>query len=459
MSTIEREAIRRAVGGPRATGLLKRRGTTTAAPTTTTVTDSAIYSSAISHPIRQGDILIITDVNSSGGDDTLRGQRRYVFGPPSTTGVITVSPAFSGTPDADTSRTYEVWSGDGPHPDQIDELIDQALEEDCWYWRLSPLCQWYGCDIESLAVSAGNLVDALATGTTLWTATSATPSLPNLDPSDRLGRRAIRVTATATPGYLESAGIDVDPDNGAEWRIFCLVRALATATGNAGGAASIVLRDLTNSATITPSTTLAWTRRGWGILESSFTVPATCNKIALRLQADTNTQVADFIPQVWQTRQRLFALPPRLATKEHVGKLMQLTGSLYSDLDPDRWDGNYERRDLMGRGVQLWLDPAASSDRLWYYEKASYPSLTSDPAVAGDDDAATWCPEPYIVAATQYEMYRYLAQRDSQTRPGYWAKDEENALLLLNAMKRTYGAEPMKVEDSTQHVGPAIGRM
>ena len=455
MATTTRQVLRTRIGRDRAWLRFAPGAPTTASGTTTgagaadgtTLVDSGIYSSAVDQLVRQRSVICIT----SG---TRRGDRRYATGPPTTAGVITVSPAFGA--QIATSVTYEVWDPDGPHPDIIDRMIDAALSEDCWRWVPVPITYVpYGDFGEELTVSGVNLVDG---ATTAWSTSNSTPSFVSQTPPHEFVRRVVRVTASGVGGYLQSRPIDVDVDNRSAWRIEALCRAQGAAS--AGGDARIVLRDETAGANITPTSALTWTRRGWGLINSSFTIPAGCNQIAIRLVTQNNGEATDWAwVQAWPIDQTRFSLPQRIVALKHVGPVFERIGDIFDNFKRAPWAGALERRDVGGTGVQIVLDPPPGSAPLWFYERDSFPTLTSATPVAGDDDNTTWAADLWLRTAVSWELYRWLSERDRKTEQGApegaeqrpsrgWREAEAKALEELLAMQQEYGAVPMAVEDA-----------
>jgi len=461
MATVTRQTLRTRIGRdhawirqwPQAPATASGTTTDNGAADGTTLIDTASYSSTKDQQVRQGSVICIT---LAGGTNDARGERSYATGPPTTAGVITVSPAF--TVRIDSSVTYEVWDPDGPHPDMVDRMIDVALREDCWRWIPMPVTYVpYGDFGEELAVSGSNLVDG---STTAWAGTNATPSFVSQVPPEEFVRRAVRILATAGGGYLQSQSIDVDVDNRSLWRIEALTR--AQGAGSAGGAAAIVLRDLTAGADITPTNALTWTRRGWGLINSNFTIPTDCNQIAIRLVTTNNAENTDWAwVQAWPTNQTRFSLPQRIASLKHVGAVFARVGDIYDNFKRAPWAGGLERREVGGTAVQLVLDPAIESTPLWFYERDSFPTLTTATPAATDDDATTWAADLWVRAAATWELYRWLGARDRKGEQGAardgtagppgrgWAAGEQKALEELLALQQEYGAEPMAVEDAS----------
>jgi hypothetical protein len=384
-----------------------------------------------------------------------RGERRYATGPPTSGGVITVSPPFNAQTIA--GMTYEVWDPDGPHPDIVDRMIDRALREDCWRWVPMPITYVpYGDFGEELAVSTINLVDGAVTA---WTGANITLTLESQTPPQEFVRRVVRITDDGSgAGYLESQTIDVDPANRGAWHIEALVR--AQGAGAAVGDARIVLYDKTNSGAIVPTTALTWVARGWGLIKSDFTIPATCYQIAIRLVTQNVSEVADWAwVQGWPVDQTRFSMPQRIVALKHVGATFVRVGDIFDNFKRAPFDGSLDKRDVGGTGVQLEIEPAIGTHALWFYERDAFPTLTTATPAATDDDATTWAADLWLRAAVTWELYRWLSQRDRKTEQGApegaeqpiqrgWRQAEQQALEDLLAMQQEYGAAPMAVEDA-----------
>ena len=438
-----RAAIRRAIG--EVTGWQIRGVTDSAgAADGTTIIDSTIYSKARDQHVRNRSVVCVTE-------STYRGQRRYATGPPSTAGAVTVSPAFGG--QVATAMDYEIWLPDAPHPDQIDLCIDRALAEACWMWRPTPFSMLqYGDLVDDLTVSSADLVDA--DSTVIWDGTAVTPSVINLAPPDEFTRRAIRLTpSNATTAFTQGVTLEVDPDNRKQWWASALVRCNGAVT------ASLTVYDVTNAAAITlDEGTQTWTREGWGLLKSTFSLPTDCEQIAVRINAPaTGGPTVDFAwVQMQQREQTLFSLPSRVRSKRHVGPVFVRSGNYFGEFKRRPWSGTLERREAMGRGVTIELDPPPGSHSLWFYEKTGYPTLTSSTPAAADDDNSTWCPLEWLRTAALAECYRFLRRRDSKEQQGRWDEEYLETLGELEALQADYGIEPMLTQDSAMPSGVAI---
>ncbi len=462
--------------------------------TSSSVADPSIITMAAAHGFADGDTVTIADhtgatpdingdhvityinattfsipinvtVGGTGGTATSatgrRGETSYATGPPDSSGVITVSPAFSG--QVGSNVTYEIWDPDGPHPDIVDRMIDKSLTEDCWRWVPTPITFLRGGDVaEDLAVSADDLTQD---GTVVWTGDGdVTLTLQDQSVPDEFVRRVIRIVATAGDGGIESDPIECDPTDRGEWRIEALCRSMATAGGAAGGTGSgteIKIMDKTNTAEIAPTTTLSTVNRGWTLLASDFTLPSTCYQIAIQLNVETSGEVGEFAwIQLWPKNQKRISLPQRIVASKHVGGTFVRVGTIFDNFARSPWQGALDRREVGGTGVQLVLDPEIGGNALWFYERDSFPTLTTATPAAIDDDATTWAADVWVRAAVVWECYRWLQNRDRKSAQGTpggpdarpargWEKAEADALAILLAMQDEYGAEPMMVEDAS----------
>jgi len=176
-------------------------------------------------------------------------------------GSITIGRPFGTKPVTSVTR-YEVHSH-GLSPDSIHEAIR-------WACQMSRQSQW---------IMLGGLVpdgDMQGHDTSAWgTVSGLTASKVSPDG----GRRILRATASSATAYVPTMPIAVTENH------TCRIYALVTATGTA---ASLVVRDLTHSADITPS----WASGGTGtttglgetFLAGTFRVPVGCTSIEVRLR-------------------------------------------------------------------------------------------------------------------------------------------------------------------------------
>jgi len=462
---VDRQDIRNAIG--EVTGWQIRGSTTSngAADGTTIIAaasglDEGLYSSARDQRVGVEDVVIITESGHAR-----RGERRYATGAPDTAGTVTVSPAFGG--QIVSGVDYEIWKAEGPHPDDLDRCIDRALTERCWFWRAVPITLLRGGDIgDELVVSADDLHEFSSTGTKIWTGGGdITLTLEELDTPDEFTRRVIRLVGggAGADAHIESNVIEVDPTNRPNWHIRALVRSMGTVAGAAAGTGNgseIKIMDKTNSAEISPDQALSSTNRAWTVIESNFTIPTTCHQIAVRLNVETAGEDGEFAwVQLMELQATDFPLSNRIDSKRKIGPVFERVGDEYRGFRRRQWSGSLERREAQGRGVSLHLEPAPGSRSLWFYEKVSFPVLTSSTPAATDDDNETWAAEEWIRESALLEAYEFLRRRDQHTHETRWLEEIQKQETKVLALQAEYGIEPMLTEDSPRPHGRIFAKV
>lgn len=115
--------------------------------------------------------------------------------------------------------------------------------------------------------------DMESSGTGSYTATDATISKATTAGNVLRGKQSLRVLATSALGQAQSGTINVDPVDGPQYYLEAKVRA-------AVGTARLIAYDVTNSADIE---TEDHTEMGFGRIGFFFTLPSTCEQLAVRL--------------------------------------------------------------------------------------------------------------------------------------------------------------------------------
>lgn len=317
-------------------------------------------------------------------------------------GTLTPSVTYGTAPDA--TATFDVYLRDVRSRD-LRDAVNQLLRG-TFYETMVPLTQVVDGDMESSATSD-------------WTASNATHSKVTGANTLYHGARASRVLATAASGYIQSTTILVDPTNAPTWFVRAVVRADI-------GTARLIPYDVTNSANIT---TEDWTNRGWGVIEITFTLPATCEALAFRLQS-----VADADDTMWD---RLIAhpqnarevnLPDWLVSPRHVRGVFQGVGS---DIRPDRttWqEVPFEILPDMANPNRQWrlVVPDGLSGRPIVFQ-----AIRPHGALAVDADT-TFLDREAAELGTAMLACRLMAKRDRQDAPDW--------TLMAREFKRDYHA-------------------
>lgn len=243
--------------------------------------------------------------------------------------------------------------------------------------------------------------------------------------------RSLRITDTGGGGgYAQSGTLFVDPANAGSWFVHAL-------TGNRLNAATATLRpyDVTNSANIAVSGTQTWVQQGFGHVNLWFTLPATCQYLAFRLESTTASDVTDW----------LYVLPyPIGATSLPLPTwFTRRTQLVYAERDrnwsalradtPDLWPipGATVEEDLANPNNQARLVlPHAIDGPIWLDAYRPYDLLTGDAQTAFvDRELVTW------VAAAH--LARDMAAKTSGAAKTGW----ENTYKVARAEGRRVSLE------------------
>jgi len=151
--------------------------------------------------------------------------------------------------------------------------------------------------------------DMETSGTGSWTDTNATISKVTTAGNVLRGSQSLRVLATSALGQAQSGTINVDPVDSQDYYLEAKLRA-AVGTGR------LIAYDVTNSADIE---TEDHTEMGFGRVGFTFTLPSTCEQLAVRLVSVANSDDA-YWDDVILLRQgaREMPLPANVETESQV---------------------------------------------------------------------------------------------------------------------------------------------
>src|SRR3990167_2544175 len=205
---------------------------------------------------------------TSGTAAVLNPQQIAVYAP--STGVFTPGITYTTAPSS--TATFDIFTK-GVRLLWIQNAINMALRK-IRYWSLYPIT----------LVADGNMESS---GTTSWTATTATLTKVTNSNVPR-GARALRVANSSANGQAQSGTLQSAPltpsdsDYGGGGRdYYCHAWCRADV-----GTGVLVAYDVTNSATIESQN---WTNEKWGVIDFTFTVPATCEEFAIVLRGTEST--------------------------------------------------------------------------------------------------------------------------------------------------------------------------
>lgn len=266
---------------------------------------------------------------------------------------------------------------------EIREAINRALGK-LKYQTIVPLTLVTDGDMET-------------SGVTNWTATTATVTKNSTGLNSVLyGTQSLRVLNTSASGKVQSATIPCVPST--SYYLQARVRAVV-------GTATLIAYDVTNSANIDSDT---WANSGWGVINVNFTVPATCENIAIRMQG-TGTVDDIYWDSVILLRDgaRDIPLPSYITSPGQVIAVLQ-------DIQRDNFDLDHlvpiedvtYRPDMSNPNWSYWLHlPRTAGGLLWLEVNRPFPS-----ALSATTDT-TFCDEQLASIGGTVELLERLTRR------------------------------------------------
>lgn len=238
--------------------------------------------------------------------------------------------------------------------------------------------------------------DMETSGVTNWTATSATASKLTSGANLVLyGTQSLRVLNSGANGRVQSATMFVVPST--SYLLQVRVRAVV-------GTANLIAYDVTNSADIESDT---WANEGWGTISFGFTIPATCERLAIRLSgvgASDDTYWDNVI--LLRNNAREIPLPSWLAGLDQIR-------AFYTDINQDKFDRDsfsklheYDiRHDFTNPNQSYWLNiPSGIIYPLWIEATRPFSALTLK-------TDTTLCDRELVSLGGTVELLRVLVRR------------------------------------------------
>ena len=328
----------------------------------------------------------------------------------------TFAPGFAWTAAASTAETFELIGQ--LHPDQIHDSIERAARG-MYYETYEPLTLITDGSMESTATS-----DWTASGATLAKDTDAADNV-------EVGARSLSVSTTAADGYAQSTSLRVE--GGKTYQLWCDVRA-------PGATADVEAIDITNSNNVIKRDT--HTDGEWGVVDFSFTPPASCDQVAIRLGADETAKTVHFDNLIVSRSERtVFNLPSWLTNpKRWVYQL--LDGTSTGRPRHRRWQNSY--------AYGLLEDPTAANPAQIVVEqpavmrplfvRAIRPFLT-DSGTFDSDATSLDCNLDWVTKRAEVQVYDILRVEGSQTQGELWTRRYTQALIDAQAQDRLWMPE------------------
>jgi hypothetical protein len=375
MPTVTRTQLRE--DAAKLMGLLLHTGTASGGSTTglTDTGSGGLRDTGMSTYLFEGSFLHITDTTD---DAAPTGEWRMItptgFDPTANTLQVTVGEAFTAT--VDSGDTYEIIAS--LDPDQWSDIIDDVLTQRMRHkWR-TPLSLVDDPDME-------------ADNTTSWTGTNAT--VTKVTNSNVLeGVRSVRVANSSAAGYAQSTSVNVNPgDSLNAWADYRAV----------SGTAVLRAYDVTNSASIaSDSGTDGGDNRAGGGIHLSFSAPATCRQVALRLEGTESTADIYWENVALLNSGRRYALPSWVEERDQIIGIEHRVGSRPNDYQfPSVGYPEDIEEGLTGQQPFRVVLPQTGGGPYFVYGYRKYAALTSESATTSAP--LEWA--KYEVASAAYE--------------------------------------------------------
>jgi hypothetical protein len=340
--------------------------TTTGGGTSTTVVDSGLTAGAVDNDYLRAWIYIVEAGTADYGDISRVTNQ--------VSGTLTVSPAFAGGA-TDSGQDYEIHYIF--HPNEINDTLDEVLQS-VEYGIMVPLALNSNPSFEH------------ATMTTGWTATNATLAAETT--IVRFGRQVAKLTLTADAGYIQSDTVNLPPGSS----VYCATQVFCTS----GDAAVLRLINIDDSnATIESGRT---DQTGWSEVAFNAALPSGCERVAIRLEGVTNTDVVYFDHGVilpYGTKE--FSFPADAEWSFDLSKVFYFprgtgiapaTTSEFvyrvGETKPKLWSHFEVLRDETAiNPYRVYLDQPVGLNTLWTFVDIDYPAFAG--ASVSDKDADT----------------------------------------------------------------------
>lgn len=363
--------------------------TTTGGGTSTTVVDSGLTAGAVDNDYLRAWIYIVETGTADYGDISRVTNQ--------SSGTLTVSPAFAGGA-TDSGQDYEIHYLF--HPNEINDTLDEVLQA-IEYGIMVPLSLFSNPSFEH------------ATMTTGWTATNATLAAETT--LVRFGRQAAKLTLTADAGYIQSDTVNLPPGT----KVYCATQVYCTS----GDAAVLRLINIDDTnATIESGRT---DQTGWSEIAFTASLPSGCERVAVRLEGVTDTDVVYFDHAVLLPYgAKEFSFPTDAEWSYDLHKIFYfprgngISPATTSDFayrvgetKPKFWSHFDVLRDETAvNPYRVYLDKAVGLNTLWTYVDIDYPAFAGASASAKDADT-TKAPMDLCIPLTVATLFDELSER------------------------------------------------
>ena len=327
------------------------------------------------------------------------------------TGVFTIEPDLSGTFTECVIFSFEKGID---HPDRFKEAINRAITK-TKRWRFIPLTY----------VPDGDMLGATIADN--WTASAGTGSYVALSHPEVAGTRVVQISHSSTATLT---GTTIACRAAETWYFETAIRATTD-----GDTAALVIRDVTNSATITPTYEEgdgSTTSRAFVTQRGTFTVPGSADedaRIAFRLDVSgSGTMTAQMAPIIAYPQNAMsFPLQNRVEREDYIANFFYPTGG-GSGSGPD--ERSYRGPITMGELTHTIDDGADHMVVTFNFTPSGpvyYEEYVAEAELSALTDTTT-LPKERVLKWARAELYEYLRRKDNR-----WEKDAARSIRLANS--------------------------
>ena len=371
-----------------------RVGATSAAGSTTTLVDasSRFAGPKSGNEWERGSPIRVTSGAAGAASGDAIGQNTELSDSEPATGTLTVSPAIT-TPGTAPVSFFILHRRYADHADRLFEALSRGLNR--WARRRMKVPLTFVTDGDLLGSAVG----------TYWTGTTATPTYSDLSHPNGYYTRVLNIVTSGANGYAVPANIPCHPSE--TWDLVTWMRANA-----ATSTAELIIRDVTNSAVITPTIetgALTTTSRSLTLVKISFEIPTGCYLWVPRLTGQENPATVQFGPVIAAPREtKRYTSQAHFEFPSEAGKFFAANLPSGTDQGPEEisFDEMPYACDIEQLGWGLGFGFRTTPDFPLYYEALlGYADLTAEAD-------STYCPEDLALAAMGREFWQTLQTRD-----------------------------------------------
>ena len=335
------------------------------------------------------------------------------------TGIFDTTFTYTLAPEA--TSTFDLYLR-GVGVQQIKDAVNKALRERAYltHWPMT-------------LVTDG---DMSSSSTGYYTASNATLSKITTQAGTFYNQRSLRVVSTADGGTCRAEDIQApDPDNYRTYVVNALTAAIV-------GTCTLTAYDVTNSATIQTET---YDKSGWGYINFTFTLPATCEKFRIYLGGTLNGDDTywNFL-SVLPVGATSIVLPDWVRQDAQIRNLWRTPIGTPSPLGPlgkeVTWFKPFQNLSNPNNSMRVDFFPSISGP-VWMEAYKFFDELSAD-------TDTTFANRSWIVLAAQVNLLSRLIQRPKSEVTVGWDEQYRRLAARLKRLDRTYMPPSVRLQMS-----------